>query len=169
MSDLHWQFYPKSDEAPALVLAVVTAFKTASGIASVSSKASSNEVLDKVRPGLLKAGFAVESGKKSSEKIKIPVLFGENGSVEKSFDADAYHEEGGFVVEVEAGRGVTNNQFLKDLFQACMMQKVRYLGIAVRQTYNGNKDYEVVRRFFDTLYASQRLKLPLDGVLIVGY
>jgi hypothetical protein len=89
--------------------------------------------------------------------------------VEKSFDADAYHEEGGFVVEVEAGRGVTNNQFLKDLFQACMMQKVRYLGIAVRQTYNGNKDYEVVRRFFDTLYASQRLKLPLDGVLIVGY
>lgn len=44
-----------------------------------------------------------------------------NGKLDKSFEADALHKELGFVLEVEAGRGVTNNQFLKDLFQACMM------------------------------------------------
>ncbi len=89
--------------------------------------------------------------------------------MEKSFDADAYHEETGFVVEVEAGRGVVNNQFLKDLFQACMMFGVRELAIAVRNTYRKSNDFDRVTRFFDTLYASNRMTLPLEGVLILGY
>jgi hypothetical protein len=99
----------------------------------------------------------------------VPVLFGRNGRLEKSFEADAYHETAGFVVEVEAGRGVTNNQFLKDLFQACMMHDVFYLAVAVRNIYNGSQDYEIVERFLSTLYASQRLQLPLRGILAVGY
>ena len=90
-------------------------------------------------------------------------------ALEKSFDADAYHEAGGFVVEVEAGRGFTNNQFLKDLFQACMMRDVFYLAIAVRNQYKGSADFERTERFFNTLYASQRLQLPLHGVLLIGY
>jgi hypothetical protein len=44
------------------------------------------------------------------------MLFGLNGRLEKSFEADAYHEREGFVVKVEAGHAVANNQFLKDLF-----------------------------------------------------
>jgi hypothetical protein len=51
----------------------------------------------------------------STQKIHVPVLFGANGKVEKSFDADAYSPKAGFVLEVEAGRAVANNQFLKDL------------------------------------------------------
>ncbi len=70
---------------------------------------------------------------------------------------------------VEVGRGVVNNQFLKDLFQACMMAGVTEFAVAVRNQYRRNNDFERVRRFFDTLYASNRLKLPLDGVLVVGY
>jgi hypothetical protein len=31
------------------------------------------------------------------------------------------------VLEVEAGRAYRNNQFLKDIFQACMMPYVEYL------------------------------------------
>ena len=73
------------------------------------------------------------------------------------------------VVEVEAGRGVLNNQFLKDLFQACMMRDVEYLGIAVRHIYKGNADFEQVVTFFETLYASNRLQLPLKGILVIGY
>jgi RHS repeat-associated protein len=115
------------------------------------------------------AGFTVELGKKAEQKINVPVLFGLNGRLEKSFDADAYHQAGGFVVEVEAGRGVVNNQFLKDLFQACMMHDVFYLAIAVRNVYKGRQDFEVVCRFLSTLYASQRLQLPLRGILVVGY
>jgi hypothetical protein len=80
-----------------------------------------------------------------------------------------YHPINKIVLEVEAGRGVTNYQFLKDLFQACVMQDVDYLAIAVRQDYRGSKDYEKVVTFIETIFASDRLKLPLNAVLIIGY
>ena len=64
---------------------------------------------------------------------------------------------------------MTNNQFLKDLFQACMMHDVKYLGIAIRNDYRGNSDFDKVVRFFDTMYASNRLQLPLSGLLVIGY
>ncbi len=129
----------------------------------------SNYVLQQVGPHLVALGFKVEMSKRSDDKIRVPVLFGLNGKLEKSFEADAYHEAEGFVVEVEAGRGVVNNQFLKDLFQACMMHDVTSLAIAVRNVYRRNDNFEYVVRFFNTLYASNRLKLPLTGLLIIGY
>ena len=52
----------------------------------------------------------VEKGKKNKDKISIPVLFGTNGKVEKSFDADAYFDKAEYVIEVEAGRAVVNYQ-----------------------------------------------------------
>lgn len=64
---------------------------------------------------------------------------------------------------------VTNYQFLKDLFQGCMMHGVDHVGIAVRNICRGSKDFERAYRFFDTLYTSNRLKLPLKGVLLIGY
>lgn len=167
---IQWAFYPRSKKATALSLAVVKSFVTsAAQIDSTNHNLDSNGVLGLVAGALRDAGFVVESGKKKADKISVPVLFGLNGRVEKSFDADAYHEKEGFVVEVEAGRGVDNNQFLKDLFQACMMHEVRYLAIAIRNTYRGNNDFERVCRFFDTLFVSNRLKLPLDGILVIGY
>ena len=111
----------------------------------------------------------VETGKTTASKIRVPVLYGANGKVEKAFDADAYHQTEKVVIEVEAGRAVTNYQFLKDLFQACVMQDVDYLVIAVRQDYRGTDDYSKVVAFLETLYASSRLQLPLSGVLIIGY
>jgi hypothetical protein len=38
-------------------------------------------------------------------------------------------------IEVEAGRAVDNNQFLKDIFQACMMFAVDYLILGVKNYY----------------------------------
>jgi hypothetical protein len=49
------------------------------------------------------------------------------------------------------------------------MKDVKYLIIGVRKTYRGRKDFEVVASFLDSLYANQRLKLPLEGILILGY
>ncbi len=72
-------------------------------------------------------------------------------------------------MEVEAGRGVTNYQFLKDLFQACVMQDVDYAVIAIRQDYRGSDDFSKVVTFIETIYASNRLILPLKGLLIIGY
>ena len=167
---INWVYYPRSDEATDIALKVVRVFEAASDrIDSDSHTLSSNEVLSVISDGLVAEGFAVEKGKKASQKIRVPVLFGLKGKLEKSFEADAFNAAEGFVVEVEAGRGVTNYQFLKDLFQACMMHSVYYLAIAVRNIYRTNKNFESVHRFIDTLYASNRLKLPLKGVLIIGY
>jgi hypothetical protein len=72
-------------------------------------------------------------------------------------------------VEVEAGRAVDNNQFLNDLFEASVMVDVKYLAIAVRRIYRGDPNFDRCYTYLDTLYSSDRWKLPLDGVLIIGY
>ena len=168
---INWYYYPLSDEPTQRVRKIVEVFEgAASEIDSTSHSIQvSDQVLAKVANQLQQIGFRVETGKKKDQKIKVPVLFGKNGIPSKSFEADAYLPDEGFVIEVEAGRGVTNYQFLKDLFQACMMHEVEYLAIAIRNIYHGSNDFEKVHSFFDTLYASNRLKLPLKGILIIGY
>jgi hypothetical protein len=167
---INWLFYPKSDAAPLIALTVVAAFESVTAaIDSTQHELPSNGVLLHVAPHLARAGFSVETSKKAADCIRVPVLFGINGKLEKSFRADAHHVTEGMVVEVEAGRAVVNNQFLKDLFQACMMHGVHYLAIAVRNAYRGADDFDGVCRFFNTLYASNRLQLPLKGILIIGY
>jgi hypothetical protein len=176
---INWAYFPRNEKAPEVAIAVVQCFKNiGSSIDSASNndqigldykEAASNVVLSRLRPGLEQLGYAVETGKLASEKISIPVLFGANGKPTKVFEADAYHAGHKIVIEIEAGRAVTNYQFLKDLFQACVMVDVDYLCIAVRNTYRKSKDFDKVYTFLDTLYTSGRLKLPLKGILIVGY
>ena len=171
---LNWAYFPRSAKPTALALQVVAAFESAyPKIKSSAHTLSSNDVLSHIAEALQSGGFAVETGKKKAEKVYVPVLYGNNGIVAKAFEADAHHVAGKFVVEVEAGRGVLNNQFLKDLFQACMMDEVEYLAIAIRNVYESagvkSQDFERVVTFFETLYASERVKLPLKGILILGY
>ena len=167
---IQWQFFPKNIDSPESLKQVITSFQRIEGkIDSETHKLPSDNVLAVIRPYLEKLGFRVEKGKKVDDKIRVPVLYGLNGILEKSFEADAYHTEFKTVIEIEAGRGVTNYQFLKDLFQACMMDNVEYLVIGIRRIYRRSKDFEKVVTFFDTLYASERLHLPLKGILIIGY
>src|SRR5262249_24505302 len=76
-------------------------------ISTVTSKTglSNNAVLSELRPGLLALGYVVESGKTRATTIRRPVLFGENGRAEVNYEIDAFHDELGVAVEVEAGRG----------------------------------------------------------------
>ena len=46
-------------------------------------------MLELVRPSLENLGFRVERGKGKDDKIDVPVLFGENNVIDKSFYADA--------------------------------------------------------------------------------
>lgn len=168
---INWIYYPLSDKPTNLAKQVVTVFEK--HVVEIESTThvglTSNDVLKKVAKSLAKIGFSVETGKKVSEKIRVPVLFGEKGKPKKSFEADGYNSGEGFIVEIEAGRGFTNYHFLKDIFEACMMHDVNYLAIAIRNDYRGNNDYDKVVRFIDTLYASSRIKLPLRGLLVIGY
>lgn len=56
--------------------------------------------MGKVRVGLIEVGFKVESGKTAEGKIKVPVLYGAIGKVDKYFDADAYHPLDKIVLDV---------------------------------------------------------------------
>ena len=168
---IQWAYFPQSGKATSTALAVIQIFERHQKEidSETHEKQVSDVVLARLADDLEELGFQVERGKKKDQKIKVPVLYGRNGKVQKSFEADALMEAEGFVLEVEAGRGVTNYQFLKDLFQASMMQGVDYLGIAVRNVYRSSRDFDKIFVFFDTLYKSNRLSLPLKGVLIIGY
>ncbi len=101
--------------------------------------------------------------------INVPVLFGHNNIPDKFLNADALSNDGRNVAEVEAGRAVVNNQFLKDMFEASCMFNVEYLILAVRNTYRNSNDFEKVYTFLETLYISNRMKLPMKGILLLGY
>ena len=170
MQKIRHQFFPVNKKTPEHLVSVIKVFNEYEDkINSHKHKLDSNTVLEILRKNLEGMGFRIETGKKKNEKIKIPVLFGENGRIIKSFDVDGYHEEFKTVLEVEAGRGVMNNQFLKDFFEACIMVNVDYCIIAVRDTYLKQKDFEKVKDFFDSMYASGRMNIPLKGLLIIGY
>lgn len=173
---INYQFFPRSRGVTNDIKQIIECFEIVDKT-KTSKKLTSNEMLELLRPHLEKIKFRVECGKKESDKIDVPVLFGPNNSIDKSFYADALSEDGKIVLEVEAGRAVFNNQFLKDIFQACMMFEVEYLVIAVLNDYHFkvqgkeriSHDYEYIRTFLETLYVSNRLQLPLKGILLVGY
>jgi hypothetical protein len=54
-------------------------------------------------------------------------------------------------------------------FFVMMRAHVEYLVLGIRRIYRTSKDFEKVVTFFDTLYASDRLQLPLKGILVIGY
>lgn len=173
---INYAVFPRYVEISDTSRKVLEAFRNhSSEIESPKLKLESNAVLQILRKDLEKIGFSVEAGKKTSEKICVPVLFGNNGKIVKSFEADGYYKAEQYVLEVEAGRGVANNQFLKDFFQAIAMKDVKKLCIAVRNEYakgkvgSTSKDFNITVSFFDTLFASNRLQLPFSEILIIGY
>ena len=174
---INYQFFPRSHGLTEEMRQVVECFRTVDALKSKEEHLKSNDMLELLRPYLENLKFKVETGKKKEAKIDVPVLFGENGEIDKSFYADALSDDGRIVVEVEAGRAVRNNQFLKDVFQACMMFDVEYLIIAVLNEYhfssNGkeivSRDYAEIKTFLETMYVSNRIRLPLKGILVVGY
>ena len=47
-----------------------------------------------------------------------------------------------------------------------MMFEVEYLILAVRNIYRGHDDFERIYTFLETMYISNRIKLPLKGILL---
>lgn len=167
---IQYQFFPRSQGVKKEIQNVIMCFKSIENeIDSETHNLVSNEVLAVVRPYLEKEGYKVEIGKSASEKIDVPVLFGCDNRIDKSFYADALSEDGRIVIEVEAGQAIENHRFLKDIFEACMMFDVEYLILAVRKIYRSHKDFDRIYTFLETLYISNRLQLPLKGILLIGY
>lgn len=167
---IKYQFFPRSVGISEEIQKIVDCFiKVESQIKSPENTLPSNQVLSILRPHLIEIGMIVEEGKTKDKKITVPVLFGLNNGMDKHFVADGISGDGKIVLEVEAGRAVDNYQFLKDIFQASMMFKVEYLVLAVRNYYRSQDDFSKIYVFLETMYISNRIVLPLQGILLLGY
>jgi len=146
--------------------------RSQTAVSSSSAHLESNKVLAHLSPGLEGIGFAVE---RRGIKLPRPVLFGDEGTVAKYFNVDAFRSEDGVALEVEAGGAVYNNRILLDLIKFCLGADVRFGAILVPVKYE-TKDrswqdpYPESVKLFDAIYANpERFRLPLEGLLIVGY
>ena len=167
---MKYQLFPRSQGMTTELHDVVKCFESVeANICSANHNLKSNEVLAELAESLTALGYSVELSKKNNDKIRVPVLFGHNNNIDKEFNADALSTDGRIVIEVEAGRATENNQYLKDIFQACMMFEVEFLVLAVREIYRTHYDFDLVYTFLETLYISGRVKLPLKGILLIGY
>lgn len=140
---------------------------------------TSDKVLAHLRPGLLKLGYEVEGGKHRADKIRRPVLFGDQGHERVAYEVevDAVHDELGLLVEVEAGRGARGNAVYRDLVRSSLIVDQRFLVLGVMRSYRHQSSgrpiivssYRDSKDQLDALYASGRLWLPFEGVLLFGY
>jgi hypothetical protein len=170
-----WSYFPRNERSPAWVddfVRVVNAVEDTISTVEVKTGLSSDDVLKALSPGLLDLGYVVESGKTKAAKISRPVLFGENGVAEVSYEIDGFHDELGVAVEVEAGRGAANNADYRDLVRTSLILDADFLAMLMPITYRTTTSiqaYARARHQLDAIYASSRLKLPFCGVLLVGY
>ena len=167
---IQYQFFPRSRGLTEEMRQIVDCFNVVNDkISSDTNELVSNDVLAILRPYFEQIGFVVETGKTKEAKIDVPVLFGVDNRIDKSFYADALSQDGRIVIEVDAGQATENHRFLKDIFEASMMFDVEYLVLAVRNKYRTHNDFDRVFTFLETLYISNRLHLPLKGILLIGY
>ncbi len=170
-----WKFYPSRSPAPDWVSKVVGAFGDVAP--QIDSRANhgvtSDAALAVLRPALVALGFEIEAGKTMAGKIRRPVLFGESGRPLVAYEVDGFHEERGIVLEVEAGRGAAGNADYRDLVRTSLIVDADYLILGMMLEYTSGKttmrSYERTRDQIDAIYASERLKLPFKGILLVGY
>lgn len=117
---MKWSYYPQNKKIPNELLKIVSAFENnKNSISSELHTLKSDEVLSTVSTDLEKIGYVVEKSKQDEDKIKMPVLYGECGVPALNFEVDAFNIETKTVIEVEAGRAVTNYHGRCRLFVYC--------------------------------------------------
>lgn len=85
-TNIQYQFFPRSIGLIEPMEEVINVFKKAEDkISSSTNDLKSDDVLSIVRPELEKIGYCVEQNKKDEGKIKVPVLFGCNNSIDNIF------------------------------------------------------------------------------------
>jgi hypothetical protein len=62
-------------------------------------------------------------------------LFGENGAPEVNYEIDAFHDELGIAVEVEAGRGAAGNADYRDIVRTSLILDARYMALLLPIRY----------------------------------
>lgn len=171
---IRWRVYPASQRPGPLVEQIAEVFRAQQSlIGTPPNKPRSDTVLAAVSEGLQALGFEVETSKQA--KIRVPVLYGENGMPLKTFEVDAWHPGAKAIIEVEAGIAVDARKIYQDLFEAMALPDVDFCCIAVQNAYHPARktsaidDFSRSDRILETLFASNRIALPLATVMLIGY
>ena len=172
-----WIYYPRWSEPPDWVSSIIAIFRNnQQTLDSNVSHKKSDQALRHLRADLEVMGFHVEGGAHEST-IYRPVYFGEFGKAERQYHIDSYHAEYKIGLEVEAGRSIRGNAIYRDIIQTCLLVGVDYFALAVPQKYpfqaKGkqmiDEPYKTSVTILDAIYSSERLRLPLKGILLIGY
>ena len=175
-----WDYFPRNARPPEWVNPLVALARVAEPrISTVEQRTglASDDVLKELAPGLRTQGFTVEESKRKSDRIRRPVLYGRNGMPELAYEIDAFNDENGIAVEVEAGRAASNNATYRNIIRASLILDARHLVLILPVAYRFNNSgktntvraYENGVGILSAIYASQRLALPFDGILLIGY
>lgn len=178
-STIRYFSYPLTQPPPDFaddVASVFRKYEDKIGTEHIEDGLTSDEVLSEIRPELVDLGFNVESGKAEEDKIRRPVLFGEDGEADLQYYVDAYNESWKCGLEVEAGRAWKGNAIYRDLVQALVMVKVEVLILAVPNVYkyrrnnriSENPAFDKTRSVIETLFSTHRFSSPYD-VILIGY
>lgn len=174
-----WKYYPAYRRLPEFFDALLTIFADVQ--ASLDSRdklgLKSDEALAVLRPALVMSGWDVEQGKRKDQRIRRPSLFGEQGLETKSFEIDAFWPDYGVALEVEAGRGARGNAVYRDIIEGSLLVDAKYMVLAVALEYHHQTSgravmvpsYRDATNLMDAIYASPRLTLPFEGLLLIGY
>ncbi len=147
--NIRYQFFSKDKDVTQELMDIIKIFvKHSDEFNSYNKELCSHEVLNCVSNDLKQLGYKIKETR--------------NGP-------DAINKQHKIIIEVEAGRALTNNQFLRNLIETCLIDNVEYLILAVRNIYKKQHDYDKIVEFLGRLYASGKLILPLKGVLVLGY
>lgn len=188
INELQTSFFSKGGRMPDEFNDLIKAFKDVyEDIKSSENRLPSNGVLYYVSEKLKESNYfnceriVVNQNKNycSKNKLELEIDLPNYTGKKKAFNPDIMSKDKKIIVEVEAGQAVDNYRFLKDLFESIIYTKCEYLAIAVRNIYSvyskkkdkvtsSQYDYEVICDFMEWLFCS-RVKVPLKGILIIGY
>lgn len=161
-------FFPTSAVTPEWADAFVGA--VASLEAKLIRSKKGDRVLQLLWPGLSNLGFSVEHTLNA---------YGERGEGYKQMRVDAWHAQLGVVVEIEGASSAGGYAVYRDLIRASLIPEAKYLAIAVptirerstkRQKRLKGKHFAEANQLLKMIFTrTSRLRLPLEGVLLVGY
>lgn len=172
---IRFSTFPRTRTPPNFLPEVIAVFEhhlTEIGTAHLEKGLTSDQALSVLRPDLVALGFSVEAGKRTEDKIRRPVFFGENAKPDLQYEVDAWHPEWRVGLEVEAGRALMGNAVYRDLVQALVMVDMDHLLLAVPQSYRyksgESNDYEKTVSVAQALFGHARITMPFS-LCVIGY
>ena len=132
----------------------------------------SNQVLKILSEDLKNIGFDVEEDKPIDLEYDVG-----NGRT-RTFQPDAHNPQTKIAIEIESGQAKSNYKFLKDFFEAIVLDKVDYMIIAVRRFYKTKKksgttvtsrDYQYIIDCLNAYDIAINHNWPIKGLMVIGY